>query len=53
MKLRNYPIEMSVDIEKAFFQLGIIPEYKDSRFFYPEENGQIVYRHSQVVLVVS
>ncbi|GBO07646.1 hypothetical protein AVEN_203952-1 [Araneus ventricosus] len=53
-RFRSYPIGISADIEKAFFQLGISPEHRDFlRFFYPTENEQIVYRHIRVVFGVS
>ncbi|GFU62022.1 integrase catalytic domain-containing protein [Trichonephila clavipes] len=53
-RFRRYPIGLPVDIEKAFFQLGITPKHRDFlRFFYPDEGEEIVYRHCRVVFVVS
>ncbi|GFV45166.1 integrase catalytic domain-containing protein [Trichonephila clavipes] len=45
-----YPIGLSSDIEKAFFQLSIIPEHRDYlRFFLPNVEEFKIYRHCRVV----
>ncbi|GFT06170.1 integrase catalytic domain-containing protein [Trichonephila clavipes] len=52
-RFRSYPIGISVDIEKAFLQLGITPEHSDFlRFFYPKEGEKITYRLRRVVFGV-
>ncbi|GFT18645.1 integrase catalytic domain-containing protein [Trichonephila clavipes] len=53
-RFRRYPIGLSADIEKAFLQRGFTPKHRDfSRFFYPDEGEEIVYRHCRVVFGVS
>ncbi|GFY46781.1 integrase catalytic domain-containing protein [Trichonephila inaurata madagascariensis] len=49
-RFRLYPIGLSSDIEKAFFQLSIIPEHRDYlRFFLPTIKETKIYRHCRVV----
>ncbi|GFY79529.1 putative RNA-directed DNA polymerase from transposon X-element [Trichonephila inaurata madagascariensis] len=50
-RFRLYPIGLSSDIEKAFLQLSIIPEHRDSlRFFLPTVKETKIYRYCRVVL---
>ncbi|GFS64014.1 putative RNA-directed DNA polymerase from transposon X-element [Trichonephila clavipes] len=49
-RFRLYPIGLLSDIEKAFFQLSIIPEHRDYlRFFLPNVEESKIYRLCRVV----
>ncbi|GFX51072.1 integrase catalytic domain-containing protein [Trichonephila clavipes] len=49
-RFRLYPIGLSSDIEKAFLQLSIITELRDSlRFFLHTVKETKIYRHCRVV----
>ncbi|GFT05030.1 integrase catalytic domain-containing protein [Trichonephila clavipes] len=53
-RFRLYPIGLNADIEKAFLQLEIAPKDRDYlRFFYPCDEGEVIYRHCRVVFGVS
>ncbi|GFW33130.1 uncharacterized protein TNCV_2110581 [Trichonephila clavipes] len=52
-RFRMYPIGISVDIEKAFLMLSVVPKDRDLRFFSPRSEGRIVYRHCRVGFGVS
>ncbi|XP_054720734.1 uncharacterized protein LOC129230361 [Uloborus diversus] len=53
-RFRLYPIGLSADIEKAFLMLSVAPEHRDFlRFFYPCDEGPLIYRHCRAVFGVT